>query len=88
LHTKLVNSLLSDFDILNETIVSNVRHYNALIKTKIDLEKAKFALETNVTGDFVALDLRQAMYHLGTITGQITEDDLLANIFAKFCIGK
>lgn len=88
LKEELVKSVLSDFDIANETIVSNVRHYDALIKTKNDLEKAKFALETNVTGDFVALDLRQAMYHLGTITGQISEDDLLANIFAKFCIGK
>ena len=84
----LVDIVIADFDIVNETIVSNVRHYDALIKTKSDLEKAKFALETNVTGDFVALDLRQAMYHLGTITGQISEDDLLANIFAKFCIGK
>jgi tRNA modification GTPase len=84
----LVSTVVADFDIVNETIVSNVRHYDALLKTKADLEKAKFALETNVTGDFVALDLRQAMYHLGTITGQISEDDLLANIFAKFCIGK
>jgi len=88
LKAKLVELVVADFDIVNETIVSNVRHYDALIKTKSDLEKAKFALETNVTADFVALDLRQAMYHLGTITGQITEDDLLANIFAKFCIGK
>ncbi len=84
----LVDTIIADFDLANETIVSNVRHYNALLKTRTDLEKAKFALETNVTGDFVALDLRQAMYHLGTITGQISEDDLLANIFAKFCIGK
>jgi tRNA modification GTPase len=88
LKEELVNMVVADFDIVNETIVSNVRHYDALIKTKSDLEKAKQALETNVTGDFVALDLRQAMYHLGTITGQITEDDLLGNIFAKFCIGK
>ncbi|MFA7275026.1 MAG: tRNA uridine-5-carboxymethylaminomethyl(34) synthesis GTPase MnmE [Crocinitomicaceae bacterium] len=84
----LVETVVADFDIANETIVSNVRHYDALLRTQADLEKAKYALETNVTGDFVALDLRQAMYHLGTITGQISEDDLLANIFAKFCIGK
>ncbi len=88
LKEELVKMVLSDFDIVNETIVSNVRHYDALIKTKGALENAKYALETNVSGDFVALDLRQAMYFLGTITGQISEDDLLANIFAKFCIGK
>lgn len=84
----LVEAVIADFDIANETIVSNVRHYDALLRTQADLEKAKYALENNITADFVALDLRQAMYHLGTITGQITEDDLLANIFAKFCIGK
>jgi tRNA modification GTPase len=88
LKEELVKMVIADFDIVNETIVSNVRHYDALLKTRKDLEKAKHALETNVTGDFVALDLRQAMYHLGTITGQISEDDLLANIFSKFCIGK
>ena len=88
LKEELVKMVIADFDIINETIVSNVRHYDALIKTKGALENAKHALETNVSGDFVALDLRQAMYFLGTITGQISEDDLLANIFAKFCIGK
>lgn len=45
-------------------------------------------LKSNINGDFVAMDIRQAMYHLGTITGNISEDDLLANIFKNFCIGK
>jgi tRNA modification GTPase len=45
-------------------------------------------LETGVTGDFVAMDIRQAMYHLGSITGDISSDELLGNIFSRFCIGK
>ncbi|MEJ6800011.1 MAG: tRNA uridine-5-carboxymethylaminomethyl(34) synthesis GTPase MnmE, partial [Crocinitomicaceae bacterium] len=45
-------------------------------------------LETQVTADFVAMDIRQAMFELGTITGDISTDDLLGNIFSKFCIGK
>lgn len=75
---------------LNEgdTIVSNARHYDALIKTIESLDKTKEGLETQVTGDFIAMDIRQAMFHLGTITGDISTDDLLGNIFSKFCIGK
>ena len=72
----------------NETIVSNVRHFDALKRTATSLEKAKFDLENNITADWVAMDIRQAMYDLGTITGDISTDDLLGNIFAKFCIGK
>ena len=75
---------LSDGD----TIVSNARHYDALIKTVESLDKTKEGLDTGVTGDFIAMDIRQAMFHLGTITGDISTDDLLGNIFSKFCIGK
>jgi tRNA modification GTPase len=88
LKAKLVELVTGDFDMANETIVSNVRHYNALIRTAESLEKAKFDLENNITADFVAMDIRQAMHDLGTITGDISTDDLLGNIFAKFCIGK
>ncbi len=79
-----------DVDQLNsdDTIVSNARHYDALIKTVAALEKTKEGLETGITGDFIAMDIRQAMYELGTITGDISTDDLLGNIFSKFCIGK
>ena len=69
-------------------IATNARHVEALEKTVRSLEQARSGLEANVTADFVAMDIRQAMYWLGTITGQISEDDLLANIFSKFCIGK
>ncbi|MCR9171240.1 MAG: tRNA uridine-5-carboxymethylaminomethyl(34) synthesis GTPase MnmE [bacterium] len=84
----MVNSVSGDFDLAEETIVSNARHYDALIRTSEALEKALEGLETGITGDFVAMDIRQAMYELGQITGDISTDDLLGNIFAKFCIGK
>ncbi len=81
-------AIQKDFQTGQETIVSNARHLDALQKTAFSLNQALEGLQTNVTADFVAMDIRQAMFHLGTITGQISEDDLLANIFSKFCIGK
>lgn len=80
--------VMGDFNTQTDTIVTNARHLNALHKTAESLEKAKWGLETNVTGDFVAMDIRQAMFELGTITGDISTEDLLGNIFSKFCIGK
>jgi tRNA modification GTPase len=85
---KLVELVQGDFNLSNETIVSTVRHYDALCKTAVSLEKAKNDLENNVSADWVAMDIRQAMHDLGTITGDISTDDLLGNIFSKFCIGK
>lgn len=88
LKEKLVEIVIGDFSLSNETIVSNIRHYDALIKTATSLQKAKDNLATGITADFVAMDIRQAMFDLGTITGDISTDDLLGNIFSKFCIGK
>ena len=84
----LVKAVTGDFNLADETIVSNARHHEALVNTAGALEKAKSGLEEGVTGDFVAMDIRQAMFHLGSITGDISTDDLLGNIFSKFCIGK
>jgi tRNA modification GTPase len=88
LKNSLVALVVSNFDLQNETIVSSARHYEALLKTSETLEKAKIGLEDATSADFIAMDIRQAMYHLGTITGDISTDDLLGNIFSKFCIGK
>jgi tRNA modification GTPase len=88
LKEKLVEMIQGDFNMANDTIVSNARHHAQLIQTAEALEKAKVGLETDVTGDFVAMDIRQAMFELGQITGDISTDDLLGNIFSKFCIGK
>ncbi|RVU26900.1 tRNA uridine-5-carboxymethylaminomethyl(34) synthesis GTPase MnmE [Sandaracinomonas limnophila] len=70
------------------TLVTNVRHYQKLLQTKETLIEVLNALRTDLSGDFVAQDLRHALYHLGEITGTISNDDLLKNIFGKFCIGK
>lgn len=72
----------------NDTVVTNVRHYEALSKANESLHKVLEGLGNNITGDFLAMDIRQALHHLGEITGEITTDDLLDNIFSKFCIGK
>jgi tRNA modification GTPase len=89
LKQKLVDLVVGSFDIQNETIVSNARHYEALIKTMEALEKVSSDLENGTTGDFIALDIRAAMRSLGNITGEIEIDrDILGTIFERFCIGK
>ncbi|MDH5476090.1 MAG: tRNA uridine-5-carboxymethylaminomethyl(34) synthesis GTPase MnmE, partial [Cyclobacteriaceae bacterium] len=70
------------------TIVTNIRHYENLLQTRNALKDVLTGLGNNVTGDFLAMDIRQALHYLGEITGEITTDDLLDNIFSKFCIGK
>lgn len=70
------------------TVVTNIRHYDNLLQTRNALNDVLTGLGNNVTGDFLAQDIRHALHYLGEITGQITTDDLLANIFSKFCIGK
>jgi len=72
----------------NETIISNTRHYDALLKALEEIYKVQEGIDSNLSGDLLAIDIRQALYHLGEITGEITNDDLLGNIFANFCIGK
>lgn len=72
----------------NDTIVTNSRHYDSLLKALDEIEKVKHGLQSGLSGDLLAIDIRQALYHFGEITGEITNDDLLGNIFANFCIGK
>jgi tRNA modification GTPase len=71
-----------------DTVITNLRHYEHLVKTQQALNDALNGLEMGITGDFLAQDIRVALHHLGEITGTIVNDDLLANIFSKFCIGK
>jgi tRNA modification GTPase len=89
---QLTNSLLNLINTgslrNNETIVTNSRHYDALLKSFEEIQKVKYGLDSRLSGDLLAIDIRQALYHFGEITGEITNDDLLGNIFANFCIGK
>ena len=72
----------------NETIVTNTRHYDSLLKALEEIQKVKFGLQSNIPSDLMAIDIRQALYYFGEITGEVTNDELLGNIFANFCIGK
>lgn len=70
------------------TIVTNARHVASLKKLMLALNDVETGLQQEATGDLLALDIRQALHYLGTITGQITNEDQLDFIFSKFCIGK
>lgn len=72
----------------SNTIITNIRHYEALINAQNEINKVREGIEKNISNDFIAIDVREALYHLGSITGQVTNDELLGNIFANFCIGK
>lgn len=71
-----------------DTIVTNIRHYEALTLAAHALTDVQIGLENQVTGDFLAVDIRKSLFHLSDILGQINADDLLNSIFSKFCIGK
>jgi tRNA modification GTPase len=72
----------------NSIVVSNVRHLEALQQASITLQHVFSSLQSTASGELLSLDIRKAIFHLGEITGEITTDDLLGNIFNKFCIGK
>lgn len=71
-----------------DVMVTNLRHYHNLVQTNAALDRVLEGMSAGVTGDFLAMDIRQSLHYLGEITGTITTDDLLDNIFSKFCIGK
>ena len=73
---------------LNDVIVSNSRHYEAFSNALKALNEVNQGIENGISTDLLAIDIRQALYHLGEVTGKISSDDLLGNIFANFCIGK
>ncbi|MCR9065177.1 MAG: tRNA uridine-5-carboxymethylaminomethyl(34) synthesis GTPase MnmE [Cytophagales bacterium] len=71
-----------------DLVLTNLRHFDLLVKTNEALSEVLNGLEMGITGDFLAQDIRLALHHLGELTGTITSDDLLKNIFGRFCIGK
>ena len=89
--SKLKKRLVNEVDILNpytDVIISNSRHYEALKKALKAIKEVNNGLKNNISGDLLSVDIRRSIEHLGEITGEITNDDVLGNIFANFCIGK
>lgn len=89
---ELKDSLLETVNIknlnTNETILTNIRHVEALKNTEAALNRVLENVDNPITSDFLAMDIKQALHYLGEIVGEVTTDDLLENIFSKFCIGK
>lgn len=88
----LKDNILSHFNVrtikTGDVMVTNLRHYQNLQQTYDSLTRVLDGMDQAITGDFLAMDIRQSLHFLGEITGQITTEDLLDNIFSKFCIGK
>ncbi|MDG2491125.1 MAG: tRNA uridine-5-carboxymethylaminomethyl(34) synthesis GTPase MnmE [Flavobacteriaceae bacterium] len=88
---RLINLLTNHFKInptQDQSIVTNSRHYGSLYAAQKEVTAIQNGLSNELSGDLLAIDLRQALFHLGEITGEVTNDELLGNIFANFCIGK
>lgn len=89
---QLKDKLLSFFQVSTvksgDVLVTSLRHYQNLLQTHQSLDRVLAGMSEGITGDFLAMDIRQSLHYLGEITGAITTDDLLENIFSKFCIGK
>ena len=87
LRSKIYHSAIKEQLDSNETLITNIRHLEALQKTEDALANVLRGIDS-VTSDFLSMDIKQALHYLGEITGAVTTDDLLDNIFSKFCIGK
>jgi tRNA modification GTPase len=88
LKERLYQEVLGEADLSERIIVSNSRHLEALQHVRENLIAVKEGFANQIPSDLIAMDMRQALHYLGTITGAIGTDDLLGNIFGKFCIGK
>ena len=88
LKTKLLEKGLKGQLHQESVVVSNIRHVTSLQQSADSLERALQSLRTGIPGDLIAMDIRRSLHYLGEITGEISTDDLLDNIFSKFCIGK
>ena len=84
----MVDAVRRDKAASSDILLTNARHYDALGRADAALRQVADALTQGVPADLVAVDLRDAIYHLGTITGDVANDEILSNIFSRFCIGK
>ena len=83
-----LSEIVKKDEVKNDIIITNLRHYEALQHASNALQEVQKGIDTKISGELLAFDIRKALFHLGEITGEVTTDDLLANIFSKFCIGK
>jgi tRNA modification GTPase len=88
LKEELVAQVTSGKGIMDTTLLSNARHLEALLSTRESLTAALRIMEERISSDFMAIEIRHALNHLGEITGEVSTEDLLGNIFSNFCIGK
>jgi tRNA modification GTPase len=93
LHVEVVKERMVDIALKDKVqgenvIVTNARHYHSLQEVYKSLTDVAEGLETNIPGDLLALDIRRCLHYLGTITGEVSNEDLLDYVFSKFCIGK
>ena len=89
--SKVKNRLVNEVSILNpydDIVISNSRHFEALIKALKAIEEVNVGLKNNISGDLLSVDIRRSIEHLAEISGEITNDDVLGNIFSNFCIGQ
>ena len=84
----MVDWVLDGRQLKEDSIVTNARHYQALLEVNKSLDEIDAGIRDNRSGDLLALDIRRCLHYLGEITGQITNEDQLDYIFSKFCIGK
>ena len=84
----MVDAVSRDKADSSDILLTNARHYDALGRADAALRQVAAALTQGIPADLVAVDLRDALYHLGSITGEVVPDDILGNIFSRFCIGK
>ena len=86
---KIISSCVDINEInTDSSVITSSRHYDLLCKTSVEIENVLKGIDNKISGDLLAIDIRQALQHLGELTGEVTNDEVLGNIFSKFCIGK
>ena len=88
LKQELINFAREQYDTRNAVTISNTRHYEALVRAQEAIQRVQEGLQLQISGEFLSMDLQDCLSALGEITGQITSQEVLNNIFSKFCIGK
>ena len=83
----IISDIIKDIE-RHDLLIANARHYEALQRARTSLERVIEGLDTNLSADFIAQDLRETLAHLGAITGAITSSEILQTVFSRFCIGK